>query len=58
MIRSVPAKYNKLYEKACTGKSRKAAVRSQCLECMGYKDNEVTACTDGGCPLFNYRLKG
>jgi len=58
MIRSVPIKYKALYNKAMSGKSRKSAIRSQCLECVSYVDKEVTKCGDKGCPLYNYRLKG
>lgn len=57
-MRDVPKKYCKLYNRAVSGKSRKAAIRSFCLECVGYLENEVKACTDTGCPLFKYRLKG
>jgi hypothetical protein len=58
MIRSIPKKYLKLYNRAMTGRSRKAAIRSFCIECMGYNEKEIPICTDKGCPLFKYRLRG
>ncbi len=57
-MRDIPKKYQKLYNRATSGKSRKAAIRSFCLECVGYFENEVKSCTDTNCPLFKYRLKG
>lgn len=56
--RNVPRKYVKLYNRAMTGRSRKAAIRMQCIECCGDNEKEVAMCTDGGCPLFKYRLNG
>ena len=58
MERLIPKKYKKLYEKAVSGRSRKAAIRSQCLECVGYFPKEITLCTDKGCPLYLYRESG
>lgn len=57
-MREVPKKYKKLYEKAVSGKSRKAAIRSQCLECTGYNPSEILLCTDIWCPLYKYRANG
>ena len=56
MNRQIPKKYQQMYERR--KKSRKAAVRSFCLECVGYQEKEVERCTDTGCPLFFYRLRG
>ena len=53
--RDVPPRYAKMYKRAMSGKSRKAATRMQCIECMGYVESEVELCTDPGCPLFPYR---
>jgi hypothetical protein len=55
---SMPRKYFALYERATTGKSRKAAIRSFCLECCGYSSLEVRKCTDLGCPLYIFREEG
>ena len=53
--RDIPKKYVKMYARAMRGKSRKAAMRMQCVECMGYVESEVELCTDPGCPLYPYR---
>lgn len=50
-----PPKYRKLYRRAWGGKSRQAAIRTHCLECVGYSANEVALCTASACPLFEYR---
>lgn len=52
----VPKKYQRLYEKAATGRSRKAAIRVHCLMCVGWLEQEVANCTSPDCPLFHYRL--
>lgn len=54
--REVPKKYRALYKRR--KKSRKAAIRSFCLECVGYVGIEVKLCSDDACPLFKYRLQG
>ena len=54
--RDIPEKYQPMYNRR--KKSRKAAVRSFCLECVGYSENEVKLCTDHACPLFRWRLRG
>jgi len=54
MDRIIPKKYQAMYDRR--KKSRKAAIRSQCLECVGYVAKEVELCTDNGCPLFKWRL--
>ena len=56
-IRNTPGKYKVMYKKAMSGRSRKAAVRMFCLECVGYSEREVSLCTDPYCPLFKYRPK-
>jgi len=58
MNRDIPRKYRKLYQKAVSGRSRKAAIRSFCVECVGYVEKEVPICTDLGCPLYHYRING
>ncbi len=52
----VPAKYQRLFERARTGRSRKAAIRAHCLMCVGWLEREVEKCTSPTCPLFHYRL--
>lgn len=56
MERDIPRRYRKMYDRR--KKSRKAAIRSFCLECVAYSENEVRLCTDEGCPLFRWRLTG
>lgn len=58
MTRDIPLKYQRLYRRAKAGRSQKAAIRSFCLECVGYVAEEVDLCTDPGCPLFEYRITG
>jgi hypothetical protein len=55
MVRDIPLKYRKQYQRAMSGKSRKAAMDSFCAECVAYDPKEVRLCTDKGCPLFPYR---
>ena len=55
MMRDVPKRYQAAYSRAMSGKSRKAAMYSFCLECVGYEIREVYLCTDPGCPLYPYR---
>jgi len=54
--RQVPKSCQETYNKRAT--SRKAAIRSFCLECMAYARDEVRQCSDHGCPLFAFRLRG
>lgn len=56
--RHIPIAYRKLYDRAKTGRSQSAAIRSFCLECVAYVCEEVKLCTDRGCPLYEYRLTG
>jgi len=54
--RDIPARHKQRYTKRKT--SRKAAIRSFCLECVGYVEKEVRLCTDKGCPLYYFRIGG
>lgn len=54
--RIIPKKYQPMYNRR--KRSRKAAIRAFCLECVGWSENEVKLCTDGECALFKWRLKG
>jgi len=51
----IPRQYRPAYNRAMTGKSRKAAMRAFCAECCGWDIREVFLCTDLGCPLYPYR---
>lgn len=52
----IPPKYQALYKRAMTGKSRKDSVRAHCLMCCGWQENEVALCTATRCPLYRYRM--
>ena len=52
---AMPRKYRATYDKAVLGKSLRAAVNAQCLECVMWQSKEVTLCTDLGCPLYTVR---
>ncbi len=56
-LAQMPKQYRPTYERAMTGKSRKAAMHAFCAECCGYQIQEVYLCTDLGCPLYPYRPK-
>ena len=51
----MPRSYRACYDKAVSGKSRKAAMHAFCNECCGWQIKEVFLCTDLGCPLYSYR---
>ena len=51
----IPPRQRAIFRRAWTGKSRKAAMRAFCLECVGYESAEVNRCTAPACPLFDYR---
>jgi len=51
----IPKPYKKTYEKAVARKSMKAAIKAQCLECVGWEKSEVRNCTALACPLWAYR---
>ena len=53
----IPKLYRGIYDKAVSGKSRKAAMHAFCLECCGWQIKEVHACSDTGCSLYSYRPK-
>lgn len=54
-LNQIPESHRAKYEKAAARKSMRAAVNSQCLECVGYLTKEVSMCTDLACPLYLYR---
>src|SRR5438046_8727594 len=51
--RDVPVLYRGLAKQAV--RSRAAAVKLFCLECVGYVRKDVTECTACQCPLFRHR---
>ncbi len=53
---NMPETMRKGYLRAAEGTaSPRAAIKSHCLECVGYVRAEVTQCTDEACSLFLYR---
>lgn len=54
----VPKAYRGFYRRAMKGKSRAAAIRAFCLECVGWQGNEVRHCTATECFLYPWRMKG
>jgi len=54
-IADMPSSYRNVYKKAMSGKSLRAATKSFCLECVGWKRDEVALCTSPACPLYPYR---
>jgi hypothetical protein len=54
-LSQMPKQYRATYNRAMTGKSRKAAMRAFCTECCGWVIQEVFLCTDSACPLYPYR---
>ena len=56
---SMPRQYRRVYDIAQGGHSLRAAINSQCCECMGFVFAEVKVCCSPQCPLFPYRpLRG
>lgn len=51
----IPRAYRANYDRAIAGKSLRAAVNAQCLECVCWQRKEVTLCTDLACPLHAVR---
>jgi hypothetical protein len=54
-IAEAPSAYRKLLARAYSGKSRSAAVKAQCLRCVGYIRSHVRNCTAYACPAHAYR---
>lgn len=54
----IPPAYRGHYRRAMTGKSRKAAIRAFCLECVGWNASGVRKCTGTKCPLYKFRIAG
>ena len=54
-LAEMPESFKRTYLKAVGGRSRPAAVRAFCAECMGYDREGVTECTSLACALWPYR---
>ena len=53
--KQMPRSYRANYDKAVKGKSLRAAINAQCLECVCWTTKEVRLCTDLACPLYAVR---
>lgn len=53
----MPQRHRAAYDRAMSGRSRKAAVSSFCRMYMGWRNaaREVRHCSDPACPLYPYR---
>ena len=51
----IPVKCRNVYLKAVEGKSKSAAIKAFCLECVCWLREEITECTDLACPLWANR---
>jgi len=51
----VPKMFRKQYDRAMSGRSRKAAIAAHCNMCMGWERGAAAECTARACPLFPYR---
>jgi len=51
----IPRSYKSIYDKAVKGKSLRAAINAQCLECVCWQIKEIRNCTDLACPLYAVR---
>ena len=55
-VRGIKPKYARIFERVYSGKGgRSAAVKAQCLDCMGLDVGEISDCTATACPLWAYR---
>jgi hypothetical protein len=54
-LRQMPPKYRATYRRAVKGKSLRACVNAQCLDCCEWQTGEIAGCTDLGCPLYTVR---
>lgn len=52
---NIPRQFRKVYDVAMSGRSLRAAVNSQCIECVGYVFSEVKQCCSHQCSLYPYR---
>lgn len=44
-----------VFEKAYRGRSRSAAIKATCLQCMWLDREAIRECTDTSCPSHSYR---
>jgi len=51
----IPKAYKQNYKIAVQGKSLRACINAQCLECTGWQRKEITLCTSLACSLWPVR---
>ena len=54
-LEDVPETMRRTYLRAVSGKSKPAAIRAFCAECVAWEREEVRRCTAPACPLYPYR---
>ena len=54
-LKHIPKRYHPVYLRAMAGKSRSAAIRANCLECVCWNSAEVQRCVILTCPMYPYR---
>jgi hypothetical protein len=56
-LKYIPGSKKGVYKRAMEGRSRAAAIKAFCCECVGwtYTTKQIGECADTGCPLYPYR---
>lgn len=56
-LRTVPVTKRGVLQKSLEGKSRAAAIKSKCFDCVGFEDmtTRIRECATEICPLWPYR---
>ncbi len=54
-LEEIPKKYRRIYKKAVESRSKSAAVKALCLECVCWQKNEIINCSCLTCPLYGVR---
>ena len=54
-MEEIPKKYRKIYKKAVESRSKSAAIKAFCLECICWQKSEVINCSCLTCPLYGVR---
>jgi len=54
-LSQIPKAYKQNYKIAVQGKSLRACINAQCLECCGWQRKEIELCTSLACPLWAVR---
>lgn len=54
-LQTIPLSLRAKFVRAWEGKSLRAAINAQCLDCCGMERSVVSACADTCCPLWTQR---